>query len=592
MSGAKLTQKIMFKLLPVQILLSTVGVVNGIVSSLFAGNYVGVKAMTAVGLYSPVSQFLIAINSMLVGGSIILCGEHLGRHDTERVRGTFSLDMVVSVLLALAVIVLHVIFGVIGSAAGITDDPEVNRMLCSYVFGQAVGIIPLLLGGQLSAFLSLDNQGGRTMTASLIYIAANFAMNYLFVAVMRLEAFGLAIAPAIGMWIYFLVQIPPFLKKDAVMRFSAKGLNWSEAKDILKIGVPGAANNAYVALRGVIVNSLVLAYVGGTGISAFTAASSILSFFWQVPAGMLAVSRMMISVSVGEEDRRTLTDVMRIALFRFIPLTMAMSFVIILLARPFTMMFFRDSADPVYMMTIWGFRILPLCMPLAIICTHFSCYWQASGRHLIVHILALLDGVIGVVTFTFLLIKDMGLNGLYVANVLTGLIAPVAVLIYSGICKKGFPKSLDELMAIPDGFGVPDEGRLEITMNSMESVIGVSNTLQEFCLQKGVDKRRAFLASLFLEEMAGNVVKHGFSADSKNHYVHVCAACKTDTLILSIKDDCIPFDLNARLQMMDPDDLTKNIGIRIVSKMASDVHSQNILGLNVLTIRLDGKDAA
>ena len=39
--------------------------------------------------------------------------------------------------------------------------------------------------------------------------------------------------------------------------------------------------------------------------------------------------------------------------------------------------------------------------------------------------------------------------------------------------------------------------------------------------------------------------------------------------------------------MTESDDITKNIGIRMIFKMANDIQYQNILGLNVLTIRID-----
>ena len=48
-------RKLMFRLLPVQIILAAVGTVNMIVSSYFASNYVGTGAMSAVGLYSAVN---------------------------------------------------------------------------------------------------------------------------------------------------------------------------------------------------------------------------------------------------------------------------------------------------------------------------------------------------------------------------------------------------------------------------------------------------------------------------------------------------------------------------------------------------------
>ena len=98
MREAKLTQSAMFRLLPVQILLASVGMVNGIVSSLFAGNFVGVKAMSAVGLYSPVNLALVALTTMLVGGATILCGERIGRNDQAGVQSVFSLDIAVTII--------------------------------------------------------------------------------------------------------------------------------------------------------------------------------------------------------------------------------------------------------------------------------------------------------------------------------------------------------------------------------------------------------------------------------------------------------------------------------------------------------------
>ena len=67
--------KLLFRLLPVQILLSAAGSVNGFVSSFFASNFVGVEAMSAVGLYGPINTLVSAISTILVGGSVILCGK-------------------------------------------------------------------------------------------------------------------------------------------------------------------------------------------------------------------------------------------------------------------------------------------------------------------------------------------------------------------------------------------------------------------------------------------------------------------------------------------------------------------------------------
>ena len=238
------------------------------------------------------------------------------------------------------------------------------------------------------------------------------------------------------------------------------------------------------------------------------------------------------------------------------------------------------------MMTVWGLRLLPVCMPLAIICTHFVCYWQATGRQAIVHIISLLDGVVSVAGFTALLIRSFGMNSVYLANILNGVVSILVIAGYAWYKKKRVPYHADDLMVIPDEFGVPASERMDLSVKSTEQVVLVAEQVQSFCLEHGIDDRRAHLAGLAMEEMAGNIVAHGFTKDRKKHSIDVRVVHKDDEAILRIKDDCTPFDPGERRKIAEDGDLTRNIGIRLVFKIARDVQYQNLLGLNVLTIRI------
>ena len=127
---------------------------------------------------------------------------------------------------------------------------------------------------------------------------------------------------------------------------------------------------------------------------------------------------------------------------------------------------------------------------------------------------------------------------------------------------------------------------MDLSVRSLEDMVCVAEQIQNFCLSRGVDTRRAYLAGLSMEEMAGNIVDHGFTKDRKAHSIDVRVVYKEDTVILRIKDDCVPFDPGERQQIAEGDDITKNIGIRMVFRIANDVQYQNILGLNVLTVRI------
>ena len=426
----------------------------------------------------------------------------------------------------------------------------------------------------------------RTLASSIIYVISTVILNYLFVQVMHLEAFGLALASSIGNWIFFAVQIQYFLSDSSDLKVLLKKPDIGDAKEIITTGLPGAATNAYQTLRGLIVNHLIEAFVGSIGISAFATADNLLRIFWAIPAGMLTVSRLLISVSIGEEDRQTLTDVMRVMFKRFVPLMSIVSALIILFSKPLTMLFYQNTSDPVFMMTVWGLRILPLCMPLSIICMHFVCYAQASNKQFLIQILSLLDGVVCVAGFTALLIPYLGIRSVYIANVLNGIVTTSVIFLYACNKNKKVPQRMDELMVIPDDFGFAEDERLDLSVKNIEEVVQISRTVQDFCLKKGIDKRRAYLAGLSMEEMAGNVVEHGFKKDKKNHSVDVRVVHKDKDVILRIKDDCIPFDPNERKQLIDENDPARNIGIRMIYKIAQDIQYQNMLGLNVLTIRI------
>ncbi len=585
-ANMKMVSKLLFRLLPVQILLAAVGAVNGIVSSFFASNYVGINAMSAVGLYSPLNMLITAISIILVGGSVILCGKYMGENRQDKMQEVFSLNLALSTLIALVFVALFLVMGLFNLTGLLTKDPVVRPLFNRYLLGQAIGVLPLMLGNSFAAFLSLENKGKRTIAASLIYIAVNILLNFLFVKLLHLEELGLALASSLGMWVFMAVQAQVYLSGKSHFQFSARSVAWRESGGIFRIGVPGALSNVYQTARGLIVNHLIEAFVGSVGISAFAASDNLLRIFWAVPMGMLAVSRLLISVSIGEEDRQTLTDVMRVMFKRFVPLMCVISAALIACAVPLTRLFYRDPSEPVYMMTVWGLRILPLCMPLSIICMHFTCYAQASGKQGLVHILALLDGVVCVAGFTALLIRAIGMNSVYIANVLNGVVTTLVIIGYAWLKRKRLPRNMEQLMVIPEDFGAPESERMDLSLRSSEDVVSVAEQIQRFCLDRGVDKRRAYLAGLSMEEMAGNIVDHGFTKDKKRHSVDVRVVHKNDDVILRIKDDCVPFDPSERQTIAEGDDITKNIGIRMVFKMARDVQYQNILGLNVLTVRI------
>lgn len=584
-ADGNLITRTFFRLLPIQILLAAINAVNNTVSSLFAANSVGPAAMSAIGFYNPINTLMCAVTGLFVCGSQIICGKYMGANQMDKTRNVFAVDILSSLLFSTVYIALHLLAVPFGWMGLFTKDPEVRVYLDQYVLGRAIGIIPYVLGQQFAAFLSLENKTARTTVASVAFIFVNLVTNYLFVSRWKMQAFGLALASSVGLWVFFLVELAYYLGKNSVMKIRFRGIKKEDFGKIFTTGLPGALGDGYQTIRGLILNALITVYAGSAGMSALSTTNSFVGLFWTIPSAMLVVSRMLMSVSIGEEDRRSLTDVMRHMFKWSIPIMAVIAVTIALLAEPITNLYYHDPTSEVYKMTVWGMRLMPLVMPLAIPTMNGVCYAQSSGKQVLVNILTAFDGFIGVCLFSLILVPSMSINGVYWANILNSIFADLIIVIYSIIRNKHFPRTMDEYMVIPADFGVSEADRIDMTVRNMEDVMTVSLKVTDFCREKGIDAKRTFHASLFLEEMAGNVVDHGFNKDKKSHLIDIRVAKKNDELILRIKDDCKPFDPASRSKLFDPEDPAKNVGLRMIYSMAEKVEYNNILGLNVLTIR-------
>jgi len=259
-ANARMVTKLMFRLLPVQALLVAVDSLDGFVSSFFANNYVGVEAMSAVGLYSPINTFIGALSLMLSGGTSIVCGKYLGRNQNDKLQDVFSLNVLLTSGLSFILALVFIFMSLSNLTTVFCDDEAIRPLFNAYLIGQALGFLPNIMTNQLPVFLAFENRDDRTLISSIAYVLSSIAFNFVFVQAMRMEALGLALATTVGNWIFFAVQAQYFFTKKAHLRFSFTKPEVKEVKEIVKTGLPGASTNIYQTIRGFIVNHLIVVF--------------------------------------------------------------------------------------------------------------------------------------------------------------------------------------------------------------------------------------------------------------------------------------------------------------------------------------------
>ncbi len=575
--------RLFFRLLPVQILLIAIGCLNSVIDGAVATAVIGPDAMAVLGLYAPVGKCADALTAVFLGGTQILCGRFLGMNEVEDTQRVFSLDILVTLLVSGALALPCMLGpGFLAGALGASDG--LRRDLSAYLTGMSFGIPAQMIGAQLSAFLQLERQEKRTYIGIAAMVVSNVSLDLLLVSVLGMGCLGLGLATSLSSLIFCLIQLSFFLTDRAVIRFRIHSADPRYLKELLRIGLPGALVQGCLMLRGLIVNAILLRYAAPWGLSAYSAVNAFGCLYCAVYLGMGSAVRLLTSVYIGEEDRDGLTEIMKTALTWGLGLVTAAAAVTLVLAAPFTRVFFRPQ-DGAWGPALEYFRIFPLSVPLSAVFIVFVNYYQSAGRMRIVNILSAADGVGSMCLFSILLAPLMGYRGVWIAQVLGGTLTVAMIPLCAACVSRRFSLRLKDLMILKEGFGVPEEDRMEITLTGLEQAMNTSRAVTAFCLRHGADSRRATLAGVCLEEMAVNIIRHGFRPGREDS-VTVRVVHRGDEVMIRLKDSCRPFNPKERAELFDPQDPLHNIGIRMAARLSKRMEYQFILGLNVLTMIL------
>ena len=236
-------------------------------------------------------------------------------------------------------------------------------------------------------------------------------------------------------------------------------------------------------------------------------------------------------------------------------------------------------------MTMMGFLLFPLSSPISAFTVGFSNYYHCQFHETIVRIVSVVDGLVGVCLFAIILVPSLGMNGLWFAQIAGCLLSALVLYSFAIIYNKKIPFTMEAMMCYPKDFGVPDENRIDISVHNLDEVINISRKVWDFCEKHNIDHKRMNCASLCVEELAGNIIRHGFS-DKKDRHLDIRVSYIGENIVIGFKDNCKSFDPTEAAKLFNPEDVTHNIGLRIATKISKSMTYQNTFGLNILRIAI------
>jgi len=583
-------KKVFRQMLVTQILSAMTVMICMLVDSIIIGRFLGVNAMAAYGFSNPVLLIFAAIGSMLSAGIQVVCGKTMGIGDREGTNRCFSSS--VSLVLGISFAGLILVFlltnplcTLLGAGKPVPEN-EVFYLTRDYLRGFIVGAPAFLCSMIMVPFMQISGNRTRLVAAVAAMTVFDIIFDLVNVYFLHWGTLGMGLASSLSYYIAFFIGGSYFVKKSCMFRFSLKSVKKAFFGSIIKNGVPTLINQITLVFLVFLFNKLLLVVRdgGNLAVASYSVISTIGNICYCIGSGIGSVALTLAALFHSDEDRKSLNTVVKTMSYYALVLTAIVTVAVFALA-PFLVDLFLKGNKEARSMAVLGVRLFVLSLIPCSFNTSLKNYYQGTDRVAFSEVISVLQSFVFAAIAALVLSPIFGTTGIW----LSWAFGESATLVFISIIvwrkNKKISVSASDYALIPEDFGSAPEDCLDLTVHSVEEAVAAAETAEEFCKNHNETERNSKFISLCIEEMANNIVDHGFSKDKRNdHVIEIRLIFKDDKRLIRIRDNCVNFDPVAYMDLHKTDDPTVHIGIRLVMKMVKEANYVCSLGLNNLTL--------
>ena len=271
-----------------------------VIDMLIIGNFSGAASMSGVNIGGQLTFILTSLVLGLSMGTTVLIGQYIGSGDHESLRKVTATTLTILPLAAIALTILTLIFKE-PILTLMRTPPESYAVADRFLTVTVSGLIFIFGYNAFSAIL----RGMGDSKHPFYFIAAacvvNVALDFIFIPVLRMGAFGAALATVIAqafsmfLCIGFLIRS----KFQFDFRLSSFKIDWRQLRMIVKIGLPSSASSSIVSFSFLFI-TVIVNIVGGVYASAAVGAAGKFNSFAFMPVFAVSASiTTMAAQSIG-----------------------------------------------------------------------------------------------------------------------------------------------------------------------------------------------------------------------------------------------------------------------------------------------------
>ncbi len=239
--------------------------------SIIVGNYIGSNGLAAVGSGSSLLMLIISFSQGAAVGAGVIISQSIGAKRSDIIKKSVHTAMCISIILGLVLSVIGVIFS--SQLIEWMRTPEdVLEDSISYFRLYCVGLIFNVIYNMATGILNAAGNSKKPLQYLAIASVTNIVLDLVFIKVFKMGIEGAAIATDISQALSGVLAVGYLLRVKSDYKINIKELKIDKAiaKEIIRIGLPTAIQNAVISFSNVLVQSSVNDY-GSIAMAGYTA---------------------------------------------------------------------------------------------------------------------------------------------------------------------------------------------------------------------------------------------------------------------------------------------------------------------------------
>jgi len=400
-----------------------------IVDAVFASRGISVEALSAVNIVIPYITLVLGIGSMFAMGGCALVSKKKGAQLNQEARQNFTL--ITSATFVTGIIIAWVSWVHRGSLLRLLGaDDYIFDLTLEYIQPAILTVPSVIVGVLLVQFLVAEGRPVLGMAASISSAILSTVLNVIFLFVLDMGLFGLALATGLGYTLQTFIGLTYFI-------FNRKGSlyfvlpKW-DAKAIGRSATNGISEMITImatSVTAIVMNNVSIRIVGFEGVAAAGMVVALQALFSSLYFGYSAGVAPIVSYNFGKERHDNLRKLYKKSLSIIAGLSVV-SIVGIMTLADLLVLIYVPSGTEVHAMTVRGLRIASTGFLLMGFNIFATAWFTAFNDGLLSGTMSFFRTMVFTLIFLVTLPNILGLTGVWVALPLAEVLSVVLTIFF------------------------------------------------------------------------------------------------------------------------------------------------------------------